>query len=73
MKYGCIVYKTEVEGHIFWIAESKDLKGCVGQGETAEKALLELGKNEEEWLDTAKEYGIPFPAPADKFTFVFEV
>lgn len=64
MKYGCNVYKTEVEGHVFWVAESKDLKGCVGQGETAEEALSELETNEEEWLDAAKECGIPIPDPS---------
>ncbi len=64
MKYGCNVYKTEVEGHVFWVAESKDLKGCVGQGETVEEALSELALNEEEWLDAAKEFEIPIPEPS---------
>lgn len=65
MKYKCDVYKTEVEGHVFWIAESKELKGCVGQGETAEKALSELKTNEEEWLDAAKMFEIPIPTPKE--------
>ena len=64
MKYGCNVYKTEVEGHVFWVAESKDLKGCVGQGETVEEALSELALNEEEWLDAAKEFELPIPEPS---------
>lgn len=59
MKYKYKLYKTEVEGHVFWVAESKELKGCVGQGETAEEALSELETNEEEWLDAAKEFSIP--------------
>lgn len=61
MKYGFNVYQTQVEDHVFWIAESKDLKGCVGQGETINEALLELELNEQEWLDTAAECGIPIP------------
>ena len=34
MRYGFNVYQMKVEDHVFWIAESKDLKGCVGQGDT---------------------------------------
>ncbi len=63
MKYGFNVYKTEVEGHVFWVAESKDLKGCVGQGESQEEAIKELEDNELQWIDAAKEYGIKIPEP----------
>lgn len=63
MKYGFNVYKTQVDDHVFWIAESKDLKGCIGQGETPDEALNELQANEEEWLDAAKEYKIDIPCP----------
>ena len=61
MKYPFSVYFTQVEKHKFWIAECKILKGCVGQGETPEEAIAELELNAEEWLSTAKEYGIPIP------------
>lgn len=64
MKYGFNIFKINVEGHVFWVAESKDLKGCVGQGDTIEEAIKELNLNEEEWLDTAKEYGIAIPEPS---------
>lgn len=62
MLYEFNVYQMEVDEHIFWIAESKSLKGCTGQGETAAKAISELEDNEKVWLDTAKEYNIPIPA-----------
>ncbi len=52
-----------VEGHAFWVAESKALKGCVGQGETSQEAIEELEQNEKEWLSAAAEVGIPIPAP----------
>lgn len=39
--------------HSFWVAKSLSLKGCVGQGDTPEKAVAELEENEEEWLSTA--------------------
>lgn len=61
MLYEFKVYQTNVEGHVFWVAESNALKGCVGQGETSEGAIHELEENEKVWLDTAKEYGIPIP------------
>lgn len=61
MKYPLVVYFTQVDEHKFWIAESKSLKGCVGQGETPEEAIAELEINENEWLITAKEYNIAIP------------
>lgn len=61
MRYPFTVYQTKVEDHIFWIAESPTLLGCVGQGETADDAIKELELNEEAWLETAKEYGIEIP------------
>ena len=46
---------------MFWVAKSASLKGCVGQGETAEEAISELEENEQEWIATAKEVGIAIP------------
>ena len=66
MLYEANIYQMEVENHVFWIAESKSLKGCVGQGETSEEAIRELEVNEQEWIVTAKEFGIPIPSPAAK-------
>lgn len=62
MLYEFKVYQTNVEDHVFWVAESNTLKGCVGQGETSEEAIHELEENEKVWLDTAREYGIPIPS-----------
>lgn len=61
MKYPFVVYLTQVDNHKFWIAESKSLKGCAGQGETPEEAIRELENNENEWLLAAKEYSIAIP------------
>ena len=33
VKYPFVVFQTEVDGHVFWIAKSTYLKGCVGQGD----------------------------------------
>ena len=61
MKYNYRVYKTKIENHEFWIAESIELKGCIAQGETKEEAIAELELNEIEWLKTAKEFDIETP------------
>ncbi len=61
MKYSFKVYQMQVEEHIFWVAESKSLKGCVGQGDSCDLAISELEQNELEWIEAAIEYGIPIP------------
>lgn len=61
MKYPFSVFQMENEGHIFWVAKSIYLSGCVGQGETQEEAINELTENEIAWIDTAKEMNIPIP------------
>ena len=61
IKYPFKVYQTEKEGHIFWVAKSTSLKGCVGQGDLMADAIAELEENEKAWLETAEEVGIPIP------------
>lgn len=61
MKYPYSVYKSEVEGHVFWVAESNCLQGCVGQGDTLDTAVSVLEDNEFEWIATAEEIGMPIP------------
>lgn len=61
MLYEANIYQMQVEDHLFWVAESKALKGCVGQGETSEEAIKELEINEKEWIETATEFDIPIP------------
>ena len=55
IKYPFKVFQTEMDGHIFWIAKSNYLKGCVGQGDLQEEAIKELEENEAAWLETAEE------------------
>ncbi|MCR5323028.1 MAG: toxin-antitoxin system HicB family antitoxin [Lachnospiraceae bacterium] len=61
MIYPFVVNQSKVEEHVFWVAKSSSLKGCVGQGETVEEAVAELENNEQEWLETAKEFHITIP------------
>ena len=61
MLYEASIYQVDNDGHVYWAADSKVLKGCVGQGETSSEAIAELEMNEKEWIITAKEFGIPIP------------
>lgn len=61
VKYPFKVFQTEVEKHVFWVAKSIYLKGCVGQGDDQSDAIAELEENEKAWIETAKEVGIPVP------------
>ena len=68
-----MVYDYEVEkisndkaGSEFYVAISKSLRGCVGQGATTEEAIAELEENEKVWLDTAIAYGIPIQAVPER-------
>lgn len=66
MKYNFNTEQMCVDGHTFWIAKSLSLKGCVGQGDTAQEAIDELENNELEWLDSARKYNIPIPTSVIK-------
>ena len=61
MLYEARIYQEDNDGHVYWAADSKVLRGCVGQGETSAEAIAELEMNEKEWIITAKEFGIPVP------------
>jgi len=61
MKYEFYTYPMVVDDHEFWVAKSKSLKGCVGQGDTVQEAISELEENENEWLESAAKYNIAIP------------
>jgi len=61
MIYPYKVSKVQNAEDVYWVAESKSLKGCIGQGQTDLEALRELEENEQAWLETAKECGILIP------------
>lgn len=69
MLYEACIYQMCVENHTFWVAESKCLKGCVGQGESSTEAIKELEENEKEWLETAQKFGISIPPISSKSPF----
>ena len=62
------MYEYEVKLH--WseddggfVAEAPELPGCIAHGETEEAAREQIGQAMELWLDTAREFGDPIPAP----------
>ena len=61
MKYSYSISQVEDHGDIIWLAQSKELKNCLGAGDTQEEALAELEENEAIWLDMAQEKGFPIP------------
>jgi len=60
-KYEIILYWSE-EDKVF-IAEVPELPGCMAHGDTQEAALANAKEAIRLWLDTAREFGDPIPAP----------
>jgi len=60
-KYEIILYWSE-EDKVF-IAEVPELQGCIAHGDTQEAALANAKEAIRLWLDTAREFGDPIPAP----------
>ncbi|MDX2254655.1 MAG: toxin-antitoxin system HicB family antitoxin [Pseudanabaenaceae cyanobacterium bins.39] len=49
-----------------YVAEIKDLKGCLTQGETIEEAATNINEARELWIETAYEYGDEIPLPSSE-------
>ena len=63
LDYEVKIYPVIEDGKTEYYAECPELRGCAGQGATVEDAIQELKENMDLWLETAKETGIPIPAP----------
>jgi antitoxin HicB len=57
------VLHTDPEGG--YVAEIKDLPGCLAQGETIEETLKNLNEARELWLETVFALGRSIPLPSD--------
>ena len=49
-----------------YVAEIKDLNGCITQGETIEEAVTNINEARELWIETAYEYGDAIPLPSSE-------
>lgn len=61
LKYETIIYWSQ-EDQVF-IAEVPELPGCMAHGTTQELALRNAKRAIQLWIDTAKEFADPIPAP----------
>ena len=60
-RYEVIIYWSE-EDQVF-VAEVPELPGCAAHGDAPEIALSQAQEAISLWLDTAREFGDPIPAP----------
>ncbi|MFA5203184.1 MAG: type II toxin-antitoxin system HicB family antitoxin [Lentisphaeria bacterium] len=63
-RYEIIIYYSHVDEA--YIAEIPELPGCSAHGATYEAALANVRNAMALWLDTAKEFGDPIPAPKNR-------
>jgi len=59
-KYPVTLYPALEGGYV---AEIKDLPGCITQGETAEESMAEVEDARVLWIETAYEHGDDIPLP----------
>lgn len=63
-RYEIIIYWNN-EDQTF-IAEIPELSGCMAHGDTPENALANIKLAMELWINTAKEFNDPIPAPKER-------
>ena len=51
------------EADAVFVAEVPELPGCMAHGGTQEEAMQNVNEAIQLWIDTAKEFGDPVPAP----------
>jgi len=61
--YPVVVYPLSEEDGGGFAAIAPDLPGCMGDGASADAALLDLYSAIEEWTDESERLGRPVPAP----------
>jgi predicted RNase H-like HicB family nuclease len=60
-RYHINIFYSEDDGG--YIADIPDLESCSAFGKSPEKALAELDRAKEAWLEAAREAGKPIPTP----------
>ena len=58
-----IVWSESEDGDAGWVAEVKELRGCIAQGRSREELLENIDRAMEAWIDDALEAGDPIPEP----------
>ena len=62
LKYPITIYPDPDGGYV---AEIRDLPGCLTQGETIEEIIHNINEARELWLETVYELGRAIPLPTD--------
>ncbi len=62
LKYPITLYADDEGGYV---AEIKDLPGCLTQGDTLEETIHNINEARELWIETAYEGGDHIPLPSD--------
>lgn len=63
-KYEIIIFRSDEDDAC--VADVPELPGCMAHGNTHESALANAKEAIQLWLETAKEFGDPIPAPKGK-------
>lgn len=61
LPYAITLYPASEGGYV---AEIKDLPGCLTQGETLEETIKNINEAKELWIETAYEEGDQIPLPS---------
>jgi antitoxin HicB len=62
LNYPIVLHADPVGGYV---AEIKDLPGCLAQGESIGETLININEARELWLETVFELGKFIPLPSD--------
>ncbi len=60
-KYEIIIFWSDEDDA--FVAEVPELPGCMAHGSTQDEALANIREAMDLWIETAKEFGDPIPAP----------
>lgn len=60
-RYEIVIYWSKEDG--VYVAEAPELPGCAAHGDTQEDALRHINQAVDLWIETAREFGDPVPAP----------
>ena len=67
IKYELIIYWSEEDQS--FVVEVPELPGCMADGETYEQAVANAQQVIGEWIETARELGLPIPEPQGRLMY----
>jgi predicted RNase H-like HicB family nuclease len=58
-----VVLDETTDGQPVYVAYNPELEGCMGQGETTDQAIIDLGNARIDYIHSLLEDGLPIPEP----------